>query len=468
MEGEDIAQYSSAASAAPDSSAELASIVEEELDHPDRAQLIQHMSGLVGLADLPTARALLWLADIDILKALVEETPLTNLSRRVQCYGLLASSSVEKIPLTWLTRTLALKTIGDYLESSVATTSSMPVSAQTTPAGKKKGKKRSVGEMEVSDEAIKKRDEQKKLDCKKRDDEKCVLSKDTTMVVAHLYGFSLRKLQPSSFPGSLWSLLRCFWTEERVKSWEDAIFPNGAYQDACYNMLCLSPTAHAYLGKAYFALKPISISADKKELEVQFFWLAFNFESRSISIPVEVRPSLYVAERPRDSGLWNVRTGEPICSGDRIIMRTHNPDTHPLPDLRILEMQWFLQRACAIAGAAEPKDDDDDEDERDGLRALAGLYESDIESGSICYESEDTVEPIDDDMEFVREGYQVVQLEDENDEQTDDESARSGQESRSSAPSSVSTRSHKGILPTEQSISLDPVEEDSMDMEDSI
>ena len=61
--------------------------------------------------------------------------------------------------------------------------------------------------------------------------------------------------------------------------------------------------------------------------------------------------------------IYNVRTNEVICSGDEIFLETNDPDRQPLPDWRILDMQWILQRVTAMSGAAEPHDDfyeDDD------------------------------------------------------------------------------------------------------------
>ena len=54
---------------------------------------------------------------------------------------------------------------------------------------------------------------------------------------------------------------------------------------------------------------------------------------------------------------------------DEISLETDDPVTRPLPDFRLLEMQWFLHRVAAMSGAAEPQDNfrggGDDSDEWD-------------------------------------------------------------------------------------------------------
>jgi hypothetical protein len=56
-----------------------------------------------------------------------------------------------------------------------------------------------------------------------------------------------------------------------------------------------------------------------------------------------------------------------ICSGDEISLTTDDPVSQPLPDLRLLEMQWFLHRVTAMSGAAEPQDDFHDKDSNDNF-----------------------------------------------------------------------------------------------------
>jgi hypothetical protein len=41
--------------------------------------------------------------------------------------------------------------------------------------------------------------------------------------------------------------------------------------------------------------------------------------------------------------LVNVDTGHRISSGDEIVLTTTDPEALPLPNFKILEMQWILQ-----------------------------------------------------------------------------------------------------------------------------
>lgn len=153
-----------------------------------------------------------------------------------------------------------------------------------------------------------------------------------------------------------------------MKAWHNAMFlPKGRYLDVCYNLLCLSPSAHRYHGKGYFALKPISFSRDRKCLIVKFFWL--RKESRASFVNICETPSLEGCDRgPDNARLWNHDTGEPIQSGDELRFETEDPED--LPSYELLEMQWFLNRVVAISGAADIDDDYDNDDDDDDGRIL--------------------------------------------------------------------------------------------------
>jgi hypothetical protein len=175
--------------------------------------------------------------------------------------------------------------------------------------------------------------------------------------VAHIYPFSMRnhKAYPSSDPYSIWVILTQFWSQDRVDAWYKAIFSSGT--EVVYNLMCLDPSAHKYHEKAYFALEPKEISNDKKRLTVKFYWLPRYQHSDKIDI-------LYSPSIPEDGdgenhgvGLWNVSTKKQIYSGDEIYLETNDPERLPLPDLKILEMQWILHRVTALSAAAEPRDD---------------------------------------------------------------------------------------------------------------
>jgi hypothetical protein len=113
----------------------------------------------------------------------------------------------------------------------------------------------------------------------------------------------------------------------------------------------------------------MEMSDDKKSLKVQFYWLPKCKHSNSVdilrvpTIPGNADGKLW------DIGLWNVKTDQRIISGDIIELETNDPEELPLPDFRLLNMQWMLHRVSALSGAAEPCDDDfngeDDDDWED-------------------------------------------------------------------------------------------------------
>lgn len=182
--------------------------------------------------------------------------------------------------------------------------------------------------------------------------------------VAHIYPYCLRSEYTSSLAEpSFWDTLRLFWSQERVNAWYDAIFPGGT--EACHNLMCLAPHAHAYWGKAHFALKPIEVSHNKKRLDIQFFWLAKGNRASQVNILQRPLSPVYLNQGPNVTKLLNVQTNRTLCSGDQISLETNDPVTQPLPDLRLLDMQWILHRLQAMSAAAEAQDDFDDDSESD-------------------------------------------------------------------------------------------------------
>ncbi|KAF2804494.1 uncharacterized protein BDZ99DRAFT_341644, partial [Mytilinidion resinicola] len=201
--------------------------------------------------------------------------------------------------------------------------------------------------------------------CYQRDQKKCILTKSGEPIkVAHIYPFSMRhedKNVKQTVP--FWRVLEMFWSKERVDAWHSAVFPHGT--EVCQNLICLAPHAHAYWAQAYFALKPIRISEDKKCLEVQLFWLLQN--ARRPTVQVQTVPSLAALDLgPNSVKLFDNQTNQLISSGSEISLTTDDPVLRPLPDMALLEMQWFLHRIAAMSGAVEqPQDNFDDGDDDD-------------------------------------------------------------------------------------------------------
>ena len=197
---------------------------------------------------------------------------------------------------------------------------------------------------------------------------RCVLTKAAEPVeVAHIYPFSMRNFrEPVTFaPNSFWTVLRLFWSQNRVNAWHDAIFSSDSGTEVVFNLMCLCPNAHKYHERAFFALKPKEISSDKKSLKVEFYWLPRCGHSNQVNILRTPSIPEHLDGNTHRIGLWNVETNERIRSGDVIYFETNDPENLPLPDFRLLEMQWILHRVSALSGAAEPSDDfnkDNDDD----------------------------------------------------------------------------------------------------------
>ncbi|TAQ84942.1 hypothetical protein B7494_g6737 [Chlorociboria aeruginascens] len=201
-----------------------------------------------------------------------------------------------------------------------------------------------------------------------RDNRRCVLTGNVLAEVAHIYPFHSLKYKEENIFGRrhmLWNLLRGFWSEEKVTAWEKELFPEGISEvsrDQVYNLMTLSADAHKEWGQGAFALKPISLSEDKKTLEVQFFWQK---KQRDIQETMDLLTVPHSTEG-LDSNIGMIDSGEPvelvkkqqqqrvpIKSGDCFKLQTDDPDTKPLPSFELLELQWFLQRIQGMAGAAE-------------------------------------------------------------------------------------------------------------------
>lgn len=75
-------------------------------------------------------------------------------------------------------------------------------------------------------------------------------------------------------------------------------------------------------------------------------------ESGPVGLTVPPRLSPNSDPKQCNLGLYNIN-GRLIYSGDVITLVTVNPETHPLPDMRIMEMRWFMNRVVAMSGLAE-------------------------------------------------------------------------------------------------------------------
>jgi len=181
---------------------------------------------------------------------------------------------------------------------------------------------------------------------------------------------------------SFWGLLKVFWDDDHVDKWRNKIFPDPQHPDpgveSCFNLMCLAAHAHGYWNDGRFALKPLKLSDDEKELTVQFFWQPQYDHQLKDRIDLLKEPlsseGLDSAEKDGKKYFLNrlSKDGTPqIHSGDIFTLTTDDPGSRPLPSWDLLEMQWILQRITAMSGAAgTPELELNDDDDIDSCPAL--------------------------------------------------------------------------------------------------
>lgn len=211
------------------------------------------------------------------------------------------------------------------------------------------------------------------------------MTKSGDSEIAHIFPYSmLNKSANISHPRykgqtAFWRLLKVFWDGDRVDKWRNKIFPDPQHPDtgveSCFNLICLAPSAHMIWDKGRFALKPLELSDDEKELTVQFFWqpqykhkpddrvdlLREPLSSEGLNlIEIEEKP-IFLTYLSED------RSPRTIRSGDTFTLTTDDPGSRPLPSWELLEMQWILQRITAMSGAVgTPELDLNDDDDNNG------------------------------------------------------------------------------------------------------
>jgi hypothetical protein len=104
--------------------------------------------------------------------------------------------------------------------------------------------------------------------------------------------------------------------------------------------------------KGQFAPKPVQLSANRKQLTVEFHWLSHHAYARK-RVQTLPPPPRNLDSTDRGTLLFDCRAMEIIRTGHVITLTTEHPDTLPLPSIDLLEMQWVLSRLVALSGAAD-------------------------------------------------------------------------------------------------------------------
>ncbi|KAK6330455.1 hypothetical protein TWF696_003346 [Orbilia brochopaga] len=210
-----------------------------------------------------------------------------------------------------------------------------------------------------------------------RRDGACILTGYQYPEVAHIFPHYL--LNPPSadstskayVPRLFWHLSALFWKPDRIARWRKKIFPHAnnptLREETCVNLVCLAPTVHDMWNRGVFALKPLVLSPDQKELTVKFFWQPqYNHKAGDhIDLLTEPLSSRGLKNDGSGNHLTCYRNGS-VCfieSGDVFTLKTKDPQAHPLPGWDLLEMQWVFQRLAAMTGAAGWSESHSDEDD---------------------------------------------------------------------------------------------------------
>ncbi|KAL2886967.1 hypothetical protein HOO65_050088 [Ceratocystis lukuohia] len=137
------------------------------------------------------------------------------------------------------------------------------------------------------------------------------------------------------------------------------LFP-GRSTDMVENLMCLTPTLHAFWGAGLFALEPVSSSSDF--VTVRFWWMDDLLRQISVRLP---RPG------PAYRRFYYSHNGLQILTGD--ILKFRSRGRIPAPDFTLLKVQYLMQIMGVLCGAAEPDEDEQEEDDGD-VDALQTQY----------------------------------------------------------------------------------------------
>ncbi|DAA77934.1 TPA_exp: Uncharacterized protein A8136_5637 [Trichophyton benhamiae CBS 112371] len=354
-----------------------------------------------------TTWAGLWLADIEILEALLDPNQRTELFR-------LLDHQTENVALLWqqLDPWKSRSPSPSAPQSPLASPRGSP--SQSSPLHRstierQAGLHRDVHEDEQAPQPTsqpatppakrQRRDSDRsstaRRQCLFRDENRCLITKSLDPVdAAHIFPHSLKNsFSIDNKKHLFWALLQLFWTERRVNTWMAAAFPRGT-TEVVENLLCFAPTIYRWHSKGLFGLQPIRRSDDGKEFTVKFYWLPLR-KPAAQGVDLLTDPTIPedLVGIAKDYRAWNTFTGEEIASGREIVLTTRDPENLPLPSWDLLDLQWTLQRLVALRGAADVFADTIDDDDSSGI-----MWEDEDENvrhrDSIASSSDQEIEPL--------------------------------------------------------------------------
>lgn len=168
--------------------------------------------------------------------------------------------------------------------------------------------------------------------------------------------------QNAGLEQKFWDGLGNFWLEDQIKIWQQELFSeedlDGNGEESAKNLICLSKDAHNYWNRGLFALQPTFLSPDKTTLEITFYWQPKLEGDADGNVNLFTQPQ---SSRDLDTpngkiGLTTLSNPRRLKTGDKFTLTTDDPVNLPLPSFELLRLQFFLQRVCGMAGAAEALD----------------------------------------------------------------------------------------------------------------
>ena len=179
------------------------------------------------------------------------------------------------------------------------------------------------------------------------------------------------RLQDSLDAPSIWRFADVFWGKSTTERWKRAVFSDPKQPDSpvndCSNLICLRRDLRSAWSSGLFALRPVWVSEDMTEMEIEFYWQPKPDHKLYDLVDVIKEPVSGKNVNSVDRLIVAVgKRGEPtyraIESGYRFRMTTDDPVLRPLPSFDLLDMQWHFTRLTSLSAMASFFDVDDDGD----------------------------------------------------------------------------------------------------------
>lgn len=177
---------------------------------------------------------------------------------------------------------------------------------------------------------------------------------------------------------NIWRFADVFWGKVRTERWRQAVFndptqPEKPVSD-CTNLICLRRDLRSAWSSGLFALRPVSVSDDETEMEIEFYWQPRPDHKLYDMVDLSKQPMSNKNISSVDRLVVMVgERGEPsyhaIESGHRFKMTTDNPAERPLPSFDLLDMQWHFTRMVGLCAVGTFFD----EDSEDGCDAKSDI-----------------------------------------------------------------------------------------------